>query len=280
MIIDTHQHFWKLDRGDYGWLTADLAPLYRDFLPKDLEPLLKNAGVDGTIVVQAADSEAETEFLLGLADQHDWILGVVGWVDLAADQAAQSIARLSAHPKLVGLRPMLQDLPDDQWILNEGLTPAISAMIHHSLTFDALVMPRHLPYLKQFLKTWPELRVVVDHCAKPAIRSGAFQPWAADLAEVAAFPQVMCKMSGLATEAGDNWTAKDLAPYMDHVLTVFGPERVLFGSDWPVLTLAGSYSDWWATLWTNCLEQATKTDRQRILETNPRTAYPRLPGSA
>lgn len=244
MIVDTHQHFWKIERGDYNWLTPDLKPLYKDFLPEDLEPLMASAGVTGTIAVQAADSEEETEFLLSLADRYDWILGVVGWVDLEAETASSSIARLAAHPKLVGLRPMIQDIEDDAWMVRDSLRPAIAAMIKHNLTFDALVLPRHLPILETFLRKYPDLRVVIDHCAKPYIRDAVQQPWADDIAAIAALGRVYCKVSGLVTEAAEGWTPEDLAPFIEHVVREFGPEFLLFGSDWPVLNLASNYGTW------------------------------------
>lgn len=277
MTIDTHQHFWKLDRGDYDWLTPDLAPLYRDFLPEDLAPLLQGSGVDGTIVVQAAATVAETEYMLSLADRHDWILGVVGWVDFESPEAPATIARLAEHPKLVGLRPMIQDIPGDDWMLREALRPAIAAMIAENLTFDALVMPRHLGHLKTFLARYPDLRVVVDHCAKPEIRNGAFAPWAAGISEIAAVQTTFCKLSGLVTEASDGWTPADLAPYIEHVLEVFGPDRVLFGSDWPVLNLQSDYGQWHALV-RGVLSTRSEKEQAAIMSATAQRAYPRLSG--
>ncbi|WP_420013081.1 amidohydrolase family protein [Tateyamaria sp.] len=269
MRIDTHQHFWKLDRGDYGWLTPELAPLYRDFAPSDLKPLLDAAGIDGTIAVQAADTEAETEYLLSLTQEHDWIVGVVGWVDLEAPSAVDSLYRLAAHPKLVGIRPMIQDLADDAWMLRDAIAPALAAMAALDLTFDALVMPRHLVHLKAFLARYPDLRVVVDHCAKPEIRNQAFEPWASDMTQIAANPQVFCKVSGLVTEANADWTAEDLAPYVAHVVQAFGPARVLFGSDWPVVNLASEYGQWRDTF------KGLMRDQPEAIKT-VRAAYPRM----
>jgi L-fuconolactonase len=271
MIIDTHQHFWKLDRGDYSWLTPPLAPLYRDFLPADLKPLLAAAGVDGTIAVQAADTEAETRYLLGLADAHAWILGVVGWVDLEAAAAPAAIANLVEHPKLVGLRPMIQDMADDAWMLRDALAPAIAAMIRHDLTFDALVKPHHLRHLKEFLARYPDLRVVIDHCAKPEIRNRAFDDWARDMAEIGRSGRVFCKLSGLVTEAAPDWQPDDLAPYVKHVLSAFPPNRLIFGSDWPVLNLASDYGAW-ISLLKSYLGAASET----VLGDVPLAAYPRL----
>ncbi len=271
MLIDTHQHFWKLDRGDYGWLTSELAPLYRDFMPADLKPLLDAAGVGGTIAVQAADTEAETEFLLSLADRHDWIRGVVGWVDLAAPTAAASIARLSRHSGLVGLRPMIQDIPDDEWMLRPELADGIAAMVQHDLTFDALVMPRHLDNLRTFLATYPALRVVVDHCAKPEIRNDRFENWAGKLQAIAADGRVFCKLSGLVTEAAAEWHAADLEPYIRHVMRAFPENRLLFGSDWPVLNLASDYQ-----CWIDLVKRSHAEAGRDAIPDNAAAAYPRL----
>lgn len=271
MRIDTHQHFWKLERGDYGWLTPELAPLYRDFLPDDLKPLLDAAQLDATIAVQAADSEAETEFLLQLADSHDWIIGVVGWVDLEAETARASLSRLAAHPKLIGVRPMIQDIPDDAWMMRDALKPAIASMIDHDLTFDALVKPQHLRYLHEFIQKYPDLRIVVDHCAKPEIRSRAFDGWASDVADIALSPNVFCKLSGLTTEAGEDWSFEDIEPYLERIFQVFGKERLLFGSDWPVLNLASDY-----LAWQKYLSSWLSTKGIDLGDLKCRDAYPRL----
>ena len=244
MIIDAHQHFWQLDRGDYGWLTPALAPLYRDFAPEDLAPLLDQHGIGGTILVQAAPSLAETEFLLNIAAKTPFVLGVVGWVDFESPKAAADIARLAANPKLVGLRPMIQDIADDGWMLRDALTPAFEAMITHDLTFDALVLPRHLPHLRSLLARHSKLRTVIDHAAKPEIAAGHFTNWASDMALLARDSRAYCKLSGLLTEAGDAWTTASLQPYIAHMFEHFGGDRLIWGSDWPVLTLAAPYEDW------------------------------------
>lgn len=243
MIIDAHQHFWQLARGDYGWLTPDLKALYRDFMPSNLKPLLTQNGVDATILVQAAPTVAETEFLLRIAEQTPFVFGVVGWVDFNAPDAASEIARLAAHPKLVGLRPMIQDIVDDDWMLDPALTPAFEAMIAHNLTFDALVLPRHLSRLHTLLTRHPRLRTVIDHGAKPEIASGAFDTWAQDIAAIAQDCGAYCKFSGLLTEAGD-WSRGQVAPFFEHLLACFGPDRLVWGSDWPVLNLAVEYGVW------------------------------------
>lgn len=247
MIIDAHQHFWQLDRGDYGWLTPDLAPLYQDFMPGDLEPLLRQNGVEGTFLVQAAPTVAETEFLLQIAEETPFVLGVIGWVEFDDPAAPATIARLAAHPKLAGLRPMIQDIADDGWMLQPNLTPAFDAMIAHDLAFDALVLPRHLPNLRTLLARHPDLRVVIDHGAKPDIASGDIETWANDMAMIARETGAFCKLSGLVTEAGAEWHSDDLGPYIAHLFRCFGAERLMWGSDWPVVTLAADFSDWLAT---------------------------------
>jgi L-fuconolactonase len=244
MRIDAHQHFWRIDRGDYGWLTPDLALLYRDFMPANLAPLLKRHGIDGTILVQAAPTTAETAFLLDVAEGSASVLGVVGWVDFASPSAPEDIARLAANPWLVGLRPMIQDIADDNWMLRPDLTPAFQAMIRHDLTFDALVLPRHLPRLRALLARHPDLRTIIDHGAKPEIADKNFEGWAQDMAALARDTTAFCKLSGLVTEAAPNWAPADIAPYAAHLQTTFGADRLIWGSDWPVLTLAASYDRW------------------------------------
>lgn len=246
MRVDAHQHFWKLDRGDYGWLTPQIAPIHRDFLPGDLAATLTKHAIGRTILVQAAPTVAETHFLLDLAAQTPFVAGVVGWIDLANPDAVRQIEELSAQPLLLGLRPMLQDLPDDAWILNPALAPAISAMIAHGLRLDALVKPRHLHLLHRFLNRWPALPVVVDHGAKPEIGRRAIDDWERDLRVIAAQTEACCKLSGLLTEAGPDATAADIRPYVEILLDAFGPERLMWGSDWPVLELAADYDRWLA----------------------------------
>lgn len=246
MIIDAHQHFWRLDRGDYGWLTPKLARLYRDFGPNDLAPLLATAGIDQTILVQAAPTIAETEYMLSLADAHGFIRGVVGWVDFDSPAAPEALSRLAQHPKLVGVRPMIQDIADANWMLKPSLAPAFDAVIAEGLAFDALVFPRHLQPLLRLAERRPELRIVIDHGAKPAIAERSFQPWADEIATIARESSAYCKLSGLALEAGRRWTVDALRRYVDHLIACFGPERLIWGSDWPVCTLAASYGDWLA----------------------------------
>ncbi len=246
MRIDSHQHFWRLKRGDYGWLTPELGAIYRDFEPADLEPLLKQASIDATIAVQASDTVAETEFLLSLAERTPWIAGVVGWVDMEATDAIATLDRLARNPKFKGVRPMIQGLADDDWILRPALDRVFSALVERSLTFDALVLPRHLPRLLKRLERTPELACVIDHGAKPHLATGEIGQWKSDMAAIAANTEAFCKLSGLVTEAGADVSIETIRPATDHLLQTFGPSRLMFGSDWPVLNLASSYLDWLA----------------------------------
>lgn len=248
MRIDAHQHFWRMDRGDYGWLTFRDHPLIaRDFLPADLAPALEAARIARTILVQAAPSDAETRFLLDLADATPFVAGVVGWTDFEAPDAAARIARLSARRKLVGLRPMLQDLSDDEWMLRPALAQPLEAMARAALRFDALVKPRHLPALAEFLDRHPALGVVIDHAAKPDIAGAGLDLWAAYMRHIAGETQAVCKLSGLVTEAGPDRSATALKPCIDVLLDAFGPARLMWGSDWPVLNEAGDYASWLQT---------------------------------
>jgi L-fuconolactonase len=247
MRIDAHQHFWRIDRGDYGWLTNGAHPkIARDILPTDLAPLLTAARIDRTVLVQAAPSAAETTYLLELAAATPFVAGVVGWVDFEAPDAAARIARLCAAPKLVGLRPMLQDIADDEWLLQPKLAPAFDAMQRGDLCFDALVKPRHLPMLAEFLDRHPDLPVVIDHAAKPDIAGAKLDNWATYIRHIARNSAAVCKLSGLTAEAGPSWSADTLKPAVDVLLGAFGPERLMWGSNWPVLDESADYAAWLA----------------------------------
>jgi L-fuconolactonase len=243
-MIDAHQHFWTIARKDYGWLTPEDAVLYRDYGPADLAPHLQPAGITQTVVVQAAPTVDETRYLLALADETPWVAGVVGWVDLGAPDVAHTLDALASHRLFRGVRPMIQDIADDDWMLGDALTAGFQALVERDLGFDALVLPRHLPRLLRLLGRHPDLRVVVDHGAKPAIRDGAFDDWAQDVARLARETGACCKLSGLVAEADAGWQEADLRPYAEHLLACFGPERLLWGSDWPVVELAGGFERW------------------------------------
>ncbi len=247
--IDAHQHYWDPARGDYGWLTPELSALYRRFLPEDLAPWRARCGVARTVVVQAAPTIEETRYLLDLARNDASIAGVVGWAPLDDPRAAEIIADLARHPKLRAVRPMLQDLPADDWIATADIARGVQALIAHDLAFDALIFTRHATALECFLARYPALRVVIDHGAKPPIRAGAagFEAWSHAVSRLARFGQVHCKVSGLATEAGPGWDDDSLRPYIAHLLARFGAHRLMWGSDWPVLNLNGDYARWHAS---------------------------------
>jgi L-fuconolactonase len=246
MRIDAHHHLWTLARGDYGWLTPALAPIYRDFRLPDLAPHLSAAGIAGTILVQAAPTEAETMFLLGVAESTELVRGVVGWTDFDAADGVARIDALAARTLLVGLRPMVQDIGDDDWLLGPALAPQLAAMARNRLVFDALVLPRHLPRLLRLIGRHPDLTFVLDHCGKPRLATGEIATWQRDIALLAEHPNIVCKLSGLVTEAAPDWQIADLRQATDHVLACFGPRRLLWGSDWPVVDLAGGYARWFA----------------------------------
>lgn len=246
MRIDAHHHLWKLARGDYGWLTPELAPIHRDFALSDLQPHLDAVGIEGTILVQAAATEAETLYLLDIAKSADLVRGVVGWTDFDASDGVARIDRLAEHKLLLALRPMVQEIADDDWLLRPALSPLLAAMARHGLVFDALVKPRHLPRLLRVVDRHPDMTFVLDHCGKPELASGELDAWQRDIALLAERPNIVCKLSGLVTEAKPDWQIADLGRVVDHVCNRFSPRRLLWGSDWPVVNLAGDYARWFA----------------------------------
>lgn len=245
--IDAHLHFWQPARGDYGWLTPALGPLYRDFGPADYAAFRAAAGIERAVLVQAAPTLAETRWLLEQAAATGWVAAVVGWADLAAPDAPEVLARLAENPLLRGVRPMIQDIADPDWMLRPELGPAFAALERLGLRFDALVRPQHLPRLRRLLDRLGPLAICLDHGAKPAIAEGGFRPWADDIAALARDPRLVCKLSGLVTEAGAEPSPERLRPYVEHLLLCFGPQRLLWGSDWPVVTLGGGVEAWWRT---------------------------------
>lgn len=247
-MIDAHFHLWQLARGDYGWLTPALAPIYRDVTLADWRTISQPCGVRGGVLVQAAPTEAETAYLLDQAEQADDVLAVVGWVDLLARDAPARIEALARRPKLRGLRPMLQDIADPDWMLQPALAPALQAMERCGLVFDALVKPVHLPRLLRLAARHPDLRIVIDHGAKPAIPGDAagWAAWTEGLQALARETPAFCKLSGLWTEAAPGASVEVVQRHARWLLGCFGPARCLWGSDWPVLELAGRYEAWLA----------------------------------
>lgn len=242
--IDSHQHFWTLSRGDNDWITERHAPIRRDFGPEELRPQLDAAGMDGSIIVQAASTVAETEFMLAIADAHDWIFGVVGWVNMAAKDAPDTLARLAENPKLVGIRSGIEGLPDSSWILGDDLSPTFNALVELNLTFDCQGKYYDLPVQHQVIDKYPDLKCVVDHGSKPNIRGREFQPWADQITDIAQNTNACCKLSALTSEAAADWSEADIRPYAKHILESFGPSRVMYGSDWPVVRMQSAYADW------------------------------------
>lgn len=242
--IDSHQHFWTVSNGTALWPTPEEGSIYRDYAPADLTPELELTGVGGTVLVQSDPLEAHTRELLTLARAHDFILGVVGWLDLESLDIPNRIEEFAADPKPVGLRAMIHNIPDIEWMLNPDLELAFDSMIAHDLTFDALVRPQHLRALLKFCERYADLRVVIDHGAKPRIRQRDFSDWAARMRTLARETNAWCKISGLVTEAGSA-DPDMLKPYVDHLVDCFGPQRLLWGSDWPVCEGICSYRAWY-----------------------------------
>lgn len=246
MRVDAHQHFWLPERVNYAWmkrLEGEAARrLVRPVLPPELEPILAHQGVVQTVLVQAAMDEAEAGFLLSLAERHAFIAGAVVWLDMDSPDFELRLARCSAHPRFLGVRPMLQDIEAEGWSRRPLVRRAFGVLEEQQVCFDFLIKPHQLTATLDVLGAFPKLRAVIDHIAKPDIARGAHEPWAGLLQQVSEHRNVYCKLSGMITEADpERWTPDDLAPFVAHALACFGPERSMFGSDWPVCTLAGSY---------------------------------------
>ncbi len=272
MRIDAHQHFWKYNPVRDHWITDEMSVLKRDYLPEDLLPQLKAHRIDGCISVQASQSEDETEFLLALADRHSEILGVVGWVDLCANDVTHSLQRFATHRKFCGARHILQSEPDT-FMLQDSFLRGISCLRDFSLTYDLLLYSRQLPSAIELVSRFPHQPFVIDHIAKPEIRSKELHPWAEGIGQIARNPHVYCKLSGIITEADwDNWSEEDIRPYLDVVFEAFSCDRVMFGSDWPVCLLAGSY-DRVIRLIEKYTEHFSEADRAKIFGLNAARFY-------
>ncbi len=272
--IDSHHHLWRYNSADYGWIPDLMACLRRDFLLPELRAALDAANVQWSVAVQARQSEEETEFLLALAGEASSpILGVVGFLPLAADDFPSRLETFAAEKKLKGLRHVVQDEPDDRFLLDPAFNRGIRALKRYDLAYDILIFERQLPAAIEFVDLHPNQRFVLDHIAKPGIKAAELEPWRSRLRELARRPNVCCKLSGMATEADMKcWTIEQLTPYFETVLEAFGPERLLFGSDWPVLEAAGGYEHWISTLeiWTSRLSQ---TEQELFWYKNATTFY-------
>lgn len=244
MRIDAHQHFWKIDRNDYGWITPEIPVLFRDYLPSDLEPHLLKHGISHTILVQAAPTVEETEYILGLSEHTDSIAGVIGWLDLGNPSFKAQYRQFCRHPKFTGIRVMIQEMDDPRILLSTPYVEALSYFAEENLPVDLLVLADQLPQLAELLQRVPGLRGVIDHLAKPPIASGSLEPWRTHMAEIAQYPGIYCKLSGMVTEADpEGWTQEDFSAYVHAVLDLFGPDRLMFGSDWPVCLMAATYDE-------------------------------------
>jgi L-fuconolactonase len=272
-MIDAHHHLWSYNQMDYGWMNDSMLVLKRDYLPEDLELELQKTGVGGTVVVQARQSQEETSWLLALADKHSFIKGVVGWLDLLSPELNSRLKKFAAHPKLVGLRHVIHDETDDDFMLRPEFKRGIAALEEYNLSYDLLLFPRHLRRAIELVEEFPTQCFVLDHMGKPLIKSGIMEPWEFDIASLAEHPNVWCKLSGMVTEADlKNWSYEDLLPYMKVVLNAFGTDRIMLGSDWPVCRLAGEYSEVMKVA-QKFIESLNEVDRDKILKQNAVDCY-------
>jgi L-fuconolactonase len=272
MRVDAHQHFWRYTSREFGWIDDGMATIRRDFLPGDLAPLLRDSGIDATVAVQARQSMEETDWLLDLADENDWIAGVVGWVDLTDPAIEETLQRLAQNPKLKGVRHVLQGEPD-AFMAREDFNAGVAKLSRYQLTYDLLVLERQLPAAIAFVDRHPKQPIVLDHLAKPLIAAQQLDPWRANIRDLARRPHVSCKLSGMVTEADfEHWTIDHLRPYVETVLEAFGPERVLFGSDWPVCTVASSYGRWVDTV-QQLTAELSEDERAGIFGGNAQDLY-------
>lgn len=246
-VVDAHQHFWNLETGSYPWLTPESGPIFRTFEPEELIPQLAAAGVERTVLVQSMDSYADTDAMLAQADAHDFIGAVVGWVPLdRPEEAAGALERYRWHPRFAGVRHLIHDDPDPDWVVRDAVIEGLRLLAAAEVPFDVVaVLPRHLEHVPALAERVPGLRMVIDHLAKPPIKDRGWEPWASLLARAAECPGVYAKVSGLNTAASEGWTGEELRPYVEHAVELFGPGRLMFGSDWPVATLAGDYAKVW-----------------------------------
>jgi len=273
MLIDTHHHLWHYNPGEYGWINESMSVLKRDYLPGHLEQELKKAGTTGTLVVQARQSLEETRWLLGLAGEYRFIRGVVGWLDLCSPDLDQQLKEFAAHPKLVGVRHLVQDEPEDGFMLRPDFMEGIARLEAYGLVYDLLLFPRHLDHAADLVTQFPGQRFVLDHLGKPAIRRGEMEPWRSAIKNLAGCTNVWCKLSGMVTEADhQQWQYKDLLPYMEMAVNAFGLGRVMLGSDWPVCRLAAEYTDVMA-ITAKFTDTFDKEDRDKICYRNAVECY-------
>ncbi|MGE4610791.1 MAG: amidohydrolase family protein [Paracoccaceae bacterium] len=266
IIVDAHQHFWKIDRGVNGWITDEISGIRRDYLPDHLKPYLDHFGISKTILVQASETDAENSFMLDQAVVSDFVGGIVAWVDLAAADAMQKIEALAVSEKIKGIRPVLQGIEDSEWVLQDNVLANLAHLPRLGLRFDALIQTQHLAVINVLAQKIPDLQIVVDHAAKPVIRGGQLPSaqWRRGIVDLAKHSQIYSKLSGLVTEHGPGWTRKTLQPVADHLFDSFGANRVMWGSDWPVLELDGSYPQWFSCV-QKLVSSGSKSEQADIL---------------
>jgi L-fuconolactonase len=273
MRLDSHQHFWSYSESEYDWIDERMSRIRRDFAPGDLEPILRRNGFDGSVAVQVRQSVEETEYLLGLADEHDFIRGVVGWVDLRSPGVRPDLERFSEHARFRGVRHVVQAEPDDRFLLREDFLRGVALLRDLDLTYDVLIYHRHLPVVVDFVARFPEHRLVLDHIGKPAIAKAELEPWASSIRKLGKFENLYCKVSGMVTEADwSGWRKSDFTLYLEIVLESFGPGRLLFGSDWPVATLAASYEQV-VEIVEDFLEPLSSSEKDAVLGGNAADFY-------
>jgi len=268
LVVDSHQHFWQTGQFDYPWMTPQVELLCRDYLPPMLAPILSRNGVDKTVLVQASNSVAETRWLLSLADQNSFIAGVVGWVDLQSEKVGAQLDEFVGHPKFKGVRHLVESEAADDWLTQANVIRGLRELGSRGLTYDLLLHTRHLKHAERAVARCPDLRFVIDHMAKPPIAGGEIDEWAHGVKQLATHPKVSCKLSGLVTEANwTNWRVEDLKPYVETALEYFGAGRMMFGSDWPVCLLAGSYDRVLGAA-QSLLAELSEEDRRKIFAGN------------
>lgn len=275
MRIDAHHHFIDLERFSYPWLGPEIAPLQRNFVLTDLQPQLNEHHIDATILVQTISTLDETKHFLDIGNADNAVAGIIGWVDLCAKDIEQQVIALKQYGPLVGIRHQVHDEPDDQWLLRPDVLHGLAVLEKQQLPYDLLIRPQHLPVALEVVKCFPQLRFIIDHVGKPAIKDASFdQDWADGMKHIAAHNNVWCKLSGMSTEADwESWSAKDLKPYITAVLEMFGVERLIFGSDWPVCLLAGSYTKTISALEEVLQETLTKEEQASIFGRNAIDCY-------
>ena len=274
MTIDAHHHLWKYNAAEYGWITPQQRVIRRNFLPEDLEPLMHHFGIEGTMAVQARQTLEETTWLLGLAEKHPLIRGVVGWVPLTDGAGVKrSLEPFAGNPKLRGVRHLIQDEADPRYSLRKDFNEGVSALREFGLRYDILIFERQLPAAIEFVDRHPNQTFILDHVAKPRIKDKILSPWDRNMRELAKRQNVYCKLSGMVTEADpQHWTPQDLQPYIDVALSAFGPRRLMYGSDWPVMLLACDYARWYSTV-TNAIAKLSKAEQDRIMGGTAAEAY-------